>query len=139
MPPLCSTLLSRTQIGYDGDLFDLRRLKSKTKIFTKYIREAQYADDIAIFTNDGTALQCLLSAYSNLSLKMGLTINIKKTETMSVGEQLDFYIDEHKLKRVDRFKYLGSYVIKDCKLDAGFRLHHARWRGSGIGFLTVEI
>ena len=48
---------------------------------------------------------------------MGLRINIKKAETMSVGEQLDFYIDEHKLKRVDRFKYLGSYVTKDCKLD----------------------
>ena len=48
---------------------------------------------------------------------MGLTINIKKTETMSFGEQLDFYIDGHKLKRVDRFKYLGSYVTKDCKLD----------------------
>ena len=107
----------KVRFRYDGDLFDLRRLKSKTKIFTKYIREAQYADDIAIFTNDGTALQCLLSAYSNLSLKMGLTINIKKTETMIVGEQLNFYIDGHKLKRVDRFKYLGSYVTKDCKLD----------------------
>ena len=101
----------------DSDLFDLRRLKSKTEKFTKYIREAQYADDIAIFTNDGTALQCLLSAYSNLSLKMGLRINIKKTETRSVGEQLDFYIDGHKLKRVDRFKYLGRYVTKDCKPD----------------------
>ena len=83
----------KVHFRYDGDLFDLRRLKSKAKIFTKYIREAQYADDIAIFTNDGIALQCLLSAYSNMSLKMGLRINIKKTEIMSVGEQLDFYND----------------------------------------------
>ena len=36
---------------------------------------------------------------------------------MSVGEQLDFFIDGHKLKRVDRCKYPGSYVTKDCKLD----------------------
>ena len=36
---------------------------------------------------------------------------------MSVGEQLDFYIGEHKLTRVDRFKYLSSYVTKGCKLD----------------------
>ena len=83
----------KVHFRYDGDLFDLRRLNSKAKIFTKYIREAQYADDIAIFTNDGTALQCLLSVYSNLSLKMGLRINIKKTDTMSVGEQLDFFND----------------------------------------------
>ena len=48
---------------------------------------------------------------------MGLRINIKKTETMNVGEQLDFFIDGHKLKRVDRLKYLSSYVTKGCKLD----------------------
>ena len=48
---------------------------------------------------------------------MGLRINIKKTEIMSVDEQLDFYIDGHKLERVDRFKNLGSYVTKDSKLD----------------------
>ena len=37
---------------------------------------------------------------------------------MNAGEQIDFYIDGHKLKRVDRFKYPGSYVTKDCKVDA---------------------
>ena len=37
---------------------------------------------------------------------------------MNVGEQIDFYIDGHKLKRVYRFKYPGSYVTKDCKVDA---------------------
>ena len=58
-----------------------------------------------------------MSAYNNLSLKMGLRININKTETMSVGEQLDFYLDGHKLKRVNCFKYLGSNVTKDCKQD----------------------
>lgn len=36
---------------------------------------------------------------------------------MTVGEQIDCYIDGYKLKRVDRFKYLGSYVTKDCKVD----------------------
>jgi len=36
---------------------------------------------------------------------------------MNVGKQIDFYIDRHKLKRVDRFKYPGSYVTKDCKVD----------------------
>ena len=88
----------KARFRYDGELFDLRRSKSKAKIFTKYIREAQNADNIAIFTNDGTALQSLLSAYSNLSLKMGLKTNIPKTETMSVGEQMDFFIDGHKLR-----------------------------------------
>ena len=119
----------KVRFRYDGDLFDIRRLELKTKIFTKYIREAQYAAHIAIFTNDGIALRCLLSAYCNLSLKTGLRINIKKTETMSVGEQLDIFIDGHKLKRVDRFKHLGSYVTKDCKLEEEItaRIQAASW------------
>ena len=75
---------------YDSDVFVHRRLDSKTKTLIKYIREAQKADDIAIFTNASTALQLLLSAYSKLSKKMGLRINTKKRETMSVGEQIDF-------------------------------------------------
>ena len=39
----------------DGNLFDLKRLKAKIKTFYLYIREAQYADDIAMFsdTSDG--------------------------------------------------------------------------------------
>ena len=52
------------RLRYDGDLFDLRRLKSKSKTFNKYIREAQYADDVVIFCNDAIGLQLLLSAYS---------------------------------------------------------------------------
>ena len=94
-----------------------------------------------------TALQCLLSAYSNLSLKMGLRINIKKSETMSVSEQLDFFIDGHKLKRVDRLKYLSSYVTKGCKLDekitpriqaASCVMGRLRDRVFDCGDLTVE-
>ena len=105
------------RLRYDGDLFDLRRLKSKSKTFNKYIREAQYADDIAIFCNDAIGLQLLLSAYDMLSKKMGLRVNIEKTKTMSLGEQADFFIDGKVLERVDRFKYLGSWVTNDCKLD----------------------
>lgn len=31
---------------YDGDIFNLRHLKAKTKALTSHIGEAQYADDI---------------------------------------------------------------------------------------------
>ena len=86
-----------------------------TKTFTKYLREAQYADDIAILTNDGTAFTYSICYLHTATCR--IRINIKKTETMSVGEQVDFFIDGHKLKRVERFKYFGSYVTKDYKLD----------------------
>ena len=65
---------------YDGDLFDLSRLKCKTKVTTEYIREAQYADDIAILSDSSNGLQILLTAHNQLSKKMGLRINTTKTE-----------------------------------------------------------
>lgn len=40
--------------------------------------------------------------------KMGLRINMKKTETMYVGEEVDFFIDGHKLEKEKWFKYLRS-------------------------------
>ena len=104
---------------YDGDFFDLRRLKSKTKVLAMYIREAQYADDIAIFTDTTAGLQTLLTAYNDLAREMGLCINTEKSETMCIGPEAEYFIDQTKLKNVNRFKYLGSYVANDCSIEDG--------------------
>ena len=104
----------KVRFRYDGDLFDLRRLKSKTKVLAVYIREAQYADDVAIFSDTPVGLQILLTAYNDLARKMGLCINTKKTETMCIGPEAEFFIDQTKLKNANRFKYPGSYVTNDC-------------------------
>ena len=106
----------KIRLHYDGDLFDLRRLKSKTKIFTDYIREAQHADDIAIFSDSSFGLQTLLTAHNDLSKRVGLSINIGKTETMCIGPEWDFFIDGKVLQNVKRFKYLGSIVTSDCSI-----------------------
>ena len=82
-----------------------------------YIQEAQYADDIALFSNSAEGLQNLLSAYNHVLKEMGLHINTSKTETMSIGTQVDCQVDNVKLPRVDCFKYLGSYVSKDCMMN----------------------
>ena len=48
---------------------------------------------------------------------MGLRINTKKTETISIGEYADLHVNGEKLTRVDHFKYPGSYDSNDCMLD----------------------
>ena len=78
-----------------------------------YIQEAQYADDKAIFSNSAEDLQDLLSAYNHVSKEMGLQINTSKTETMSIGTQVVFEVNNVKLPQVDRFKYLGSYQFPE--------------------------
>ena len=70
---------------YDGDLFDLRKLKAKTKVLKEFIGEAQYADDIAIFHDTPEGLQSLPISYKQLAKRMGMHINTTKTETMCIG------------------------------------------------------
>ena len=106
----------KVRFRYDGDLFDLRRLKSKTKVLALYIREAQYAENVAIFSDTPAGLQILLTTYNALARKMGICINTTKTETLCIGPEAEFFIDQTKLKNVNSFKYLGSYVTNDCSM-----------------------
>ena len=108
----------KIRFRYDGDFFDLKRLKAKTKTFIAFIREAQYADDIAIFSDSPIGLQTLLTVYNNIAKRMGLFINIKKTETMPIGPEEQFFIDDTPIQSVNRFKYLGSIVTSDGTVDA---------------------
>ena len=87
----------KVRFRYDGNLFDLRRLKAKSKVKYMYIQEAQYADDIALFSNSAAGLQDLLSAYNHVSREMGLQINTPKTETISIGTQVVFQVNNVKL------------------------------------------
>ena len=107
----------KVRFRYDRNLFDLRRLKARSKVKYMYIQEAQYADDIAIFSNSAEDLQDLLSVYNHVSKEMGLQINTSMTETMSIGTQVVFQVNNVELPRLDRFKYLGSYVSRDCMMN----------------------
>ena len=72
-----------------------------------YIQEAQYADDIAPFSNKAEGLHDLLSACNHVSKEMGLQINTSNTETMSIGTQVVFQVNNVKFPRAHRFKYFG--------------------------------
>ena len=100
----------------DGNLLDLKRLKAKTKVFYDFIREAQYADDIAFMSGTAHGLQTLLTCYNDPSKRFGLKVNAKKTEAMCLGPESDFFVVDIQLKNVDRFKYLGSFVNQACNL-----------------------
>ena len=128
----------KIRFRYDGDLFDLSRLKAKTKTFIDFIREAQYADDIAIFSDSALGLQVLLNAYNNMAKRMGLSINIKKTETMSIGPEEEFFIDRTPIKSMNRFKYLGSIVTNDCSMNTEL-ITHIQALSSAYGRLRERV
>ena len=95
----------------DRNLFDLKKLKAKTKVSTTYLLELQYADDCAFVADSAEGLQRVLTRSAELYKKLGLKINIQKTEYMKhtvtpVEDLPPLSIDGEPLKEVLSFKYL---------------------------------
>ena len=69
-----------------------------------------FADDIALLLDELTQAKELLHRVETEAAKVGLHINAKKTELMEFNQDKDndiTSIDEHPIKQVDNFKYLG--------------------------------
>ncbi|XP_076043763.1 uncharacterized protein LOC143026866 [Oratosquilla oratoria] len=72
------------KISYRTDckLLNLARLKSKTKTITKSLLQFQYADDNCVAALREDHLQQVLNAFHHSYTKLGLSINIKKTQIL---------------------------------------------------------
>ena len=84
--------------------------------------ELQYADDCALVADSAEGLQRVLTHSAELYKKLGLQINIQKTEYMKYTATLaegthPLFIDGVPLKEVQSFKYLGSHISANCSLD----------------------
>ena len=100
-------------------LFDLKKLKAHTKISRAGFLELQYADDCALVTHSAEDLQAALSQVLLLYAKLGLGINVQKTEVLHFveGEAPPIILEGVLLKEVSSFKYLGSHVSNNCRTD----------------------
>ena len=118
----------------DRNLFDLKKLKAKSKIIQCDIIELQYADDCALVAHTAEELQQMLALMSNFYQKLGLCINVQKTEVMrycalpSDTEQQDA-LNGASLKEVNSLKYLGSHLSASCQMDD--ELHYRIGQASG--------
>ena len=104
----------------DGNLFNLSRLRMKSKVRSVLIREMLFADDAALAAHTEEALQRLITCFSDASIEFGLTISLKKTEVMGqdVSEAPVIKIGDHTLGVTDSFTYLGSTITSNLCLDA---------------------
>ena len=66
----------------DDRLFDLARLRAKTKVRNYLIREMLFADDAAVATHTQEELQSLIHCFSQACKYFGLTISLKKTNVL---------------------------------------------------------
>ena len=103
----------------DRSLFDLQKLKVRTKISRTGFLELQYADDCALAMHSAEDLQAALSQISLLYAQLGLGINVQKTEVLHFveGEAPPIILEGVLLKEVSSFRYLGSHISNNCRTD----------------------
>ena len=103
----------------DGKLYNLSRLRAKSKVRLKCLRDFLFADDAAVTTHTAEDLQRLMTCFSDACRDFGLTINLKKTQVMGqdTGSPPAITISNHQLEVVDDFVYLGSTISNSLSLD----------------------
>lgn len=94
-----------------------------------YLTDADFADDIALISNSIENAQILLNSLESAANCVGLYLNDSKTEYMSFTKSNDSIdnmiiktVKGYILKRVDDYKYLGSFASsseKDFKARKG--------------------
>lgn len=107
-----------------GNIFDLSRLRAKTRVSHTLIRDLLYADDADLVSHTEEDLQSLVSAFDSTADAFGLTINQKKTVVMyqpTIGKKYrkpSIYVKGKALKVVDKFVYLGGTLHQSGSLDS---------------------
>ena len=104
----------------DGKLFNLARLRAKTKVCEAIIRDLLFADDAAVATHKQQELQALMDRFSGACKEFGLTISLKKTNVLGqdTPSPPTITIDNYELDVVHEFTYLGSTITDNLSLDS---------------------
>ena len=116
----------RKALDKNKDLgFTLTKQKSRRHPATK-ITDVDYADDLAVLADlkDATLL---LHNIERTAMEIGLNINAEKTEFMGMNQNTSqgmSSLSGDKIKQVEDFKYLGSYV-ESTEQDVNIRLGKA--------------
>ncbi|KAL1255575.1 hypothetical protein QQF64_013636 [Cirrhinus molitorella] len=104
----------------DGRLYNIARLRAKTKVTEVPIREMLYADDAALTSHTEVGLQQLVTCLSHACKEFGLTISLRKTNVMAQGTESppNIVIDGYTLEVVENFTYLGSIISSSLSIDS---------------------
>ena len=104
----------------DGKLYNMSRLKAKTKIRRILIRDMLFADDAALTALQEDHLQNLVACFAKACEDFKLTISLKKTEIMGqdTESQPTITINNYRLEVVKEFTYLGSTISDDLSMDS---------------------
>ena len=108
----------------DGGVFNLRRLKARTKVKVATLRELLFADDRALNSNTEVEMQQCVNHFSRACDNFGFTIDQHQEDrsqmapctTKDVSEP-DIFVNDESLKAADSFTYLGSTLSREANID----------------------
>lgn len=85
-----------------------------------------WADDILLMSKTEEGLKNMLSALKEYSDENGMSINMKKTQTMVFNKngrhiRRNFYVGNEKLESTRRYKYLGFIVTPSGEIGTGLK------------------
>ncbi|KAK3882952.1 hypothetical protein Pcinc_012706 [Petrolisthes cinctipes] len=132
------------QFRMDGGVFNLARLRAKTKTTKTLLREMQYADDNATPGQTAEDLQRTATTYNTVYERFGMQVNTDKTKALiqhppgQILPNINTTINEHTLEDVEQFSYLGSILSSTptCKKDVENRIRAAH---SAYGRLSCRV
>jgi hypothetical protein len=94
---------------------------SRSRGKAKYITDRSFADDIFLTSDCHIKVQAMLLSIESVASKVGLRINVPKTEYILVGalwssvENVEIRLASGVLRQVQDFKYLGSWIMSSSK------------------------
>ena len=106
----------RIRYRMDGGLFNLRRLKARSRTSEVSISELQYADDSCVPASSPADLQESTDAFVEAYESAGLEVNVGKTKVLAQShpahplQPFDISIHGNSVEQVSRFCYLGSMI-----------------------------
>ena len=91
----------------------LEEAQAGNKISGRNINNLRYADDTTLMAESEEELKSLLMKVKEESEKVGLKLNIQKTNIMASGPITSWQIDGETMETVTRFVFLGSKITED--------------------------
>lgn len=76
----------------------------------RYLSHFRFADDIVLLSENTNQLQMMITTLHEESRKVGLEINLKKTNVMTNYTRVPIYLDNLPLTYVDTYIYLGKQI-----------------------------
>ena len=96
------------------------------KVFNS-LEDLDFADDLCLISHKTEHLQAKTDDMVREGKKIGLSVNVNKTKTMSVNARpAKIEINNEKVENVNRFTYLGSVITTDGGAEADVRARIAK-------------